>query len=327
MSGFINLGNSCYMNSILQCIIHTQPVLKIFINSDYKKNINKNKKESVLVEQFLNILFEYSQQRNNNKNNFIKPINFRRCLASLNKDFASLSQQDSHELLVYIINAFHVAMSYRVEITHKGTPKTQNDFYAIDAIKNWNDSFKNEYSDIIDIFYGQYHSQLFCDDRKECKNISNKFEPFCYLPLSVTKKHSNLYELLDDFTSPEILKDDNHWNCNKCEKNKETNKKIYIWETPSILIIQLKKFKNKVNIDFPIDNLDISKYSSKNNKNTKYNLYAICNHSGNMNNGHYYSYCKRGYDWYDFDDENVSKINDISKLNSKDSYLLFYKVA
>ena len=53
-----------------------------------------------------------------------------------------------------------------------------------------------------------------------------------------------------------------------------------------------------------------------------YDCYAICNHIGKANYGHYYSYCKIKDNWYNFNDNNVSKIDD-TIINSN-AYCLFY---
>lgn len=331
MSGFLNLGNSCYMNSILQCLIHTKDMTEFIILNKYKEDFNKNKNESYLLNEYINILQLYA------KNNIIKPIHFKNILGKLNENFNNMYEQDSHEFLVYVVDTFHNALSYPVKITFNGKPISKNDKFAVKAIDNWNISFKKEYSKIISIFYGQYHSQLICKNEKgNCNNISNKFEPFCYLPLSIPEKKEdnnqniNIYDLLNDFVKMEELSNDNNWKCNKCKNNETSQKFIYIWKCPDVLIIQLKRFDafgNKINthIDIPFE-LDIGNYSSKyNNKNTKYNLYSICNHIGNLDGGHYYSYCKdRHNTWREFDDNNMN-VMDAKNVITPHAYLLFYK--
>mmetsp|Transcript_21310 Transcript_21310/g.21101 ORF Transcript_21310/g.21101 Transcript_21310/m.21101 type:complete len:92 (+) Transcript_21310:308-583(+) len=83
-----------------------------------------------------------------------------------------------------------------------------------------------------------------------------------------------------------------------------------IWRVPDILIIHLKRFSflngqlAKINykVTFPLQDLDISSWmisSEKTSGNTVsttrenclYDLFAVVNHSGNLGNGHYTSYC------------------------------------
>jgi len=155
-------------------------------------------------------------------------------------------------------------------------------------------------------------------------------------------KH-NLYDLLDNYIIPEQLNAENKWNSPYAKKKVDAEKLNLIWETPKILIFLIKRFEysytgaKKLNnlIDFPIDNLNISKYLHPNHvsKYSNYSLFAINNHT-NFNNmgfngisfGHYYSYCKNYTDnkWYNFDDSNVDEI-DKSKLITNNAYMLFYK--
>ncbi len=123
----------------------------------------------------------------------------------------------------------------------------------------------------------------------------------------------------------------NTWKCDKCEKTgcKKENK---IWSFPNYLIIHFNRFKNdgskiNTNIDFPLDNLNLTDYISKDKKdpnNYIYSLYAINYHSGNSGSGHYFSFCKNlNNNWNLFNDGNVSKIESQNIL-TKDAYILFY---
>jgi ubiquitin C-terminal hydrolase len=70
-------------------------------------------------------------------------------------------------------------------------------------------------------------------------------------------------------------------------------------------------------------------------KNFTYDLYAISNHYGSLNGGHYTAYCQNpiAKKWYEFDDASVSKVSDTNSLVeienaivSKSAYVLFYKL-
>jgi ubiquitin C-terminal hydrolase len=294
------------------------------INGKYKNDINVSKKEIKILKQYVNILLNYANFK------ILRPVDFKKTINMLNSTFNNKNEQDSHEFLVYLIDSLHMSVSYPVNITYKGVARTKNEKYAVSAIKNWQDSFKKEYSVIVSIFYGQYHSQLSCGNLN-CNYISSKFEPFCYLPLSIRDDSTHLYELLDNFITPEILEGENNWKCEKCSNNTKSKKNIYIWKSPRVLIMQLKRFDvfgkkitNYVNCPHTID---VEKYISHyNNIRTTYELYSVCNHKGHMNGGHYYSFCKnKKNEWICFNDENVSKVNR-DNIITPNAYLLFYKL-
>ena len=152
----------------------------------------------------------------------------------------------------------------------------------------------------------------------------------------------NLYDCLNLFNSEEILEGDNEWYCNKCKKHRDVIKKMDIFKSPYYLIIQLKRFKNDeigkrsifnifnsnkntTLVDFPINNFDLSKYIlSKVNPGSKYNLIGVINHYGGESFGHYTAYCLNGNQWFEFNDESVSKIKE-KNLISNAAYVLFYK--
>ena len=144
------------------------------------------------------------------------------------------------------------------------------------------------------------------------------------------KKKLNLDELLTNFNQVETLSKDNEWYCPKCKKMQLADKKIEIYSISEIVIIHLKRFRNnrkiENHVEFPIENLDLTKYlPQKNNEKYIYDLFAVANHSGGLKGGHYYAYCKNCKDgeWYEFNDSHVSKINQ-KKVCSDNAYVLFY---
>jgi ubiquitin C-terminal hydrolase len=137
----------------------------------------------------------------------------------------------------------------------------------------------------------------------------------------------------------EILKGNDKWYCGKCKQHVVATKKMEIWSCPDYLIIHLKRFSHsrgmfggrKINnlIQFPLEGLDLTNYLLNNketNKKTIYDLYAVSNHFGSLNGGHYTAFCRNPIynKWFDFDDSNVSKLSP-GKVNTKAAYVLFYK--
>ena len=160
--------------------------------------------------------------------------------------------------------------------------------------------------------------------------------------LLIKSKEITIYDCFEAFRTEEKLEKDNSWYCSKCKKNQEAFKKLEIYRAPNILIVQLKRFdckteniyegliKNKKNeslVNFPLQNLDISKYVVEENskKDCVYDLCAISQHYGLLSSGHYTAFCINEGDWYNFDDEKVTKINNLKNIVSKGAYILIFR--
>ena len=162
-------------------------------------------------------------------------------------------------------------------------------------------------------------------------------------PYSITQDKLTIESCFNSFSEEEVLDEDNKWYCSNCKKNVCAKKKIEIWKVPDILIIQLKRFvgtssgrlrKQDAKVDFP-DSLDIKEFVKNPTIDTelKYNLYAVSNHIGTLNSGHYVACCKvqdpykepnATADWYLFNDSKVSEISD-DYPHSSSAYVLFYE--
>jgi ubiquitin carboxyl-terminal hydrolase 4/11/15 len=154
------------------------------------------------------------------------------------------------------------------------------------------------------------------------------------------KKNSiSIEDCFESFRTQEKLEKENAWYCPKCAKHQEAFKKMEVYRSPNILIVQLKRFKikttnaylsmlqNKKNdclIKFE-NELNMSPFiCGPNKENSIYELYAISQHYGSLSSGHYTALCKNKGKWYSFDDESVSKAGD-DDIVTKAAYLLFYR--
>ena len=145
-----------------------------------------------------------------------------------------------------------------------------------------------------------------------------------------------LYDLLEFFCTVECLGKGNEWNCNSCKEKVIVKKKFSIYYLPRILIICLNRFirkdssysKNDKFIDFPLENLDLEKYLCENapdKKYSKYDLFAVNQHYGRFEEGHYTAICKNfDGNWYKYDDDKVSKASPEDVVSSE-AYVLFYR--
>jgi ubiquitin C-terminal hydrolase len=322
LCGLHNLGNTCFMNSAIQCLTHTEPLISFFMSNSYLDDLKKKSNEKSLTESF-NELIRYIWF----KNATIMPAKFLNLSQKLAFEknifeFAGFAQNDSVEYLLYLLESLHLSLAYKASMEITGTPKNERDNHAVNAYKNWEKFFKNEYSQIIKIFYGQFITKIdIYNDDKSIKETNFLYEPFNCLLLdipSINNRNINIYDCIDKYC---IYEDVNN-NRKKCSQ---------FWKLPDILIISFKRFdinRNKIDTDilFPITELNLSKYMNGYNSHLyKYDLYAVIHHTGNTNGGHYYASIRNSNGkWYVFNDSQIFE-EDTDRL-IKNAYCLFYRL-
>ncbi len=323
LSGLVNLGNTCYLNSTIQSLSYTVPLTEYFLSGNYKEELNLEKEEYKMCNEYYRLLQGLWED-----NCIVKPVSFKETLGGFKSMFKGYQQQDAQEALISLMDLLHMGSSYEVKIKITGQAKNETDKMMVESIKSWKKYFKNEHSLIMELFYGQYISKLCC---KTCKKSSTTYDPFCIISLPITQNCLNIYDCFDNFSIQETLEEDNKWKCENCNNFSNASKEIKLWKSPEILIILFKRFDflvgQKINkkIEFPFDELNLNKYVGGYDKNNSiYELYAIINHIGpDMRAGHYYSYCKNyNGKWYEFNDSDVKELNRVSMDNA---YVIFYK--
>jgi len=218
-----------------------------------------------------------------------------------------------------------------------GSPKDLTDELAIKCYKMMKTMYNKDYSEFLDIFYGIHVSSI--SDMYD-KTLNQTPEPYFMISLPIPKdiQTPTLYDCFDLYTENEELKIDEK---TKYDERYEHNGKkidavrnIKFWSFPDILIVDLKRFVNENRkiqkvIQFPLEDLDLSKYCiGYNKKSYVYDLYGICNHSGGTQGGHYHAFIKTADDeWNFFNDTSVSKIEvlDNKNLITSKAYCLFYR--
>jgi ubiquitin carboxyl-terminal hydrolase 8 len=214
----------------------------------------------------------------------------------------------------------------------RGVSQNSTDKLAVACYGMLKTVYEKEYSEIMDLFYGIYVSQIVSLNNKL---QSAKPESFFILDLPIPEQLSkvSLYDCFDSFTCSELLSGDNAW-YNETTKEKESvTKSMTFWNFPKILVITLKRFSsdgtNKITslIDFPLDNLDLSKYVKGYNPHQYiYDLYGVCNHIGGVMGGHYTSFVKNSEEqWIHYNDTSVSQVSSVSQIITPMTYCLFYR--
>ncbi|XP_026996022.2 ubiquitin carboxyl-terminal hydrolase 8 isoform X2 [Tachysurus fulvidraco] len=331
LTGLRNLGNTCYMNSILQCLCNTPFMADYFNRNRYQDDINRLNilgHKGEVAEEFGAIMKAlWSGQFK-----FISPRDFKITIGKINDQFSGYEQQDSQELLLFLMDGLHEDLNkadnrkrWKDEVC-----EITDDVGAADWA--WQRHKLLNESIIVSLFQGQFKSTLQC---LTCHHRSRTFETFMYLSLPLASSYKcSLQDCLKLFSKEEKLTDNNKVFCPHCKAQREFTKKLEIWKVPPILLIHLKRFwyegrwkqKLQTSVDFPLENLDLSQYVIGPKSSLKrYGLYAVSNHYGGLDGGHYTAYCRNAgrQNWYKFDDHEVSEIS-ASSVKSSAAYIFFY---
>jgi ubiquitin carboxyl-terminal hydrolase 8 len=331
LSGLGNLGNTCFINSCVQVLSHTYELNIILEDENYKKKLN-NKYESALLLEWDNlrkILWENNCVIAPGK--FIKTVQKVAHLKGMDI-FTGFSQNDLPEFLLFLIDCFHTALSREIKMTISGQVENETDKIAVQCFEMVKTMYTKEYSEIWNLFYGVHVSEISALETNE--KIKTTPEPFFMidLPIPQNNKSPHLIDCFNYYVEGEILDGENAWYNEDTKEKINIRKKIQFWSFPNILVIDLKRFnsrnqKNQILVSFPIDDLDLSNYVIGYKKESyHYELYGVCNHSGNVLGGHYTSYVKNANKkWYHFNDTSISEVGLMDSIVSPKAYCLFYR--
>ncbi|ORY35841.1 hypothetical protein BCR39DRAFT_512474 [Naematelia encephala] len=351
LTGLKNLGNTCYMNSTLQCLSATFPFTSFFLDGSYKKSINLYNPlgtKGNLANAFAELLKALWKE----DYTFLSPVTFRKSITTFAHQFSGTDQHDSQEFLSFVLDGLHEDLN---RIKHKPPPVEMSPEreHALETLppevaseKEWqiyrmrNDSF------IVDLFQGQYRNRLEC---LTCHKTSTTYDAFMYmsLPVPTNKSKMVLQELIDEFVKPEIMEGDDAWNCPRCKVPRRASKTLTIARLPPVLLIQLKRFttqngvfwdKSETPVIFPVNSLDLTRYvppriqSGKEDMDDprtqigpfRYDLYGVSNHMGTLSSGHYTAFVKSSKGWQYAEDSKITKAQERDVV-SKPAYILFYK--
>jgi len=332
LSGLANVGNTCYLNSCMQVLSHTYELNNLLCSGEYKNRLNK-KADSVLLIEWDNL-----RQMMWSKNCTIAPIGFVKAVQKISHIkgcvlFSGHLQNDVQEFLLFMIDCFHNSLAREVIMDITGKIENEKDKLASACFEMMDKMYKKDYSEMIKLFYGIHISEITSID-DDNKQLSFRPEPFSVMSLSIPTdiEKVSIYDCIDLYCKKEILEGDNAW-YNDVTKQKENVKRgIVFWSLPDILIIDLKRWSSngrKINkiVDAPIENADFTKYVKGYGASSyMYDLYGVCNHSGNSMGGHYTSYIKNANGkWYDCNDTMIREIKNDKQLINEKSYCFFYR--
>ncbi len=311
-NGLNNLGNTCYMNTCLQLLIHCSPFLdKLFTEVPTEK----------LSKEFYNLCNEQLLE-------CTSPINLKNIFSIKHKLYKGSRQHDTQEFCRLFLedisnemNKVKIIPPY-IELDNYGKSKIQLN-YEYDKIFK-----RRENSIVVDTFYGQTINIFKC----KCGYESYSYQKFLDVPLLfVGKGNQKLNVLLEKFFEGD---DKIEWgiDCENCFKKQLHKKIVKIAYPPEILILSLQRYNSKTNtknnaeVNFS-ETIDLKKFADKDccgEFSTKYHLIGVGNHYGEMNFGHYYAFINIEKEWFEFNDSSCFPCEKFNK-SSQTAYILVYQ--
>ncbi|XP_061669365.1 uncharacterized protein LOC133497486 [Syngnathoides biaculeatus] len=309
--GLNNSGNFCYLNAVLQCVCSTVPLVEHLLQQDTRKELARAKCQ--VAQVFVRLLEQMWLGRSSS----CAPVEARSLLCSILPQFNNHSQQDAQELLLLLFNALHDDLKKVRKHSLKQLRRDQGESTIVSKL-----------------FAGQLSYTTVCT---QCDHQTHNTQTFTVLslPIPAHVRKCSIQDCLSLFFDQTLLTGGDKMRCSACELQKETALLTCLDKPPEILVLHLKRFgcrgKNQVklrtNVIFPMA-LDLSLFLSSSAQNTSwssYRLYAVVNHAGHLNMGHYTALCHNVLTrtWHRFDDSEVRELRD-SHVQSPDAYVLIY---
>ena len=334
VTGLRNLGNTCFLNSSLQCLSATIPLTDYFLGYDYRSEINKNNflgTGGKLVTAYA----ELTKHMWLGRKSVVDPIDFKTQLQTFAPQFLGYHQHDAQELLAFLLDGIHEDLNRVKERPYVEDRDCDGSNDENDAVENWKNYLRRNKSLVVDMFQGQLRNTCKC---LTCGHVNIRFEPFMYLSLPISKTCKSIDDCMDLYLKEEFLKGDDQYYCEKCKAHVDGTKKQDLWMLPPVLIVHLKRFKyndygkvgskNDAAIRYPVAEWDLkARVKSSRGVYPKYDLYAVSNHMGGLGGGHYTAHTLNRFDdnWYEFNDSAYKSVDkSIHKHLFKSSYVLFY---
>jgi ubiquitin C-terminal hydrolase len=328
LTGLINLGNTCYINTSLQNLIHCTPFIARFL--EVSNNILQRKTNSTPIsEAFYELLLQIYDNNNNSQEDYINPGSFVEKFTSLHNQFYGNQEHDTQEFCRFLLQDFNCELNqvtnpsiYKKEMAYDRDKKKM--------FKNYkNDCHTKENSIITDTFIGYFSFEYNC----ECGFKEFSFSQFLDLPVQMNSGINgfDLFQMLqNNFYKKSYV--DMGENCRFCKRTSKKEEIMRVAYLPQVLIISLQRInpKNGMKNEAPVrfyEGLDLREIIDaeiSDGSSTKYNLFAVTNHIGEINTGHYFSYIKIDKNWYCFEDSKVYKIGYQINMRSNEVYTLFY---
>ncbi|KAK9279779.1 hypothetical protein L1049_013461 [Liquidambar formosana] len=343
LRGLNNLGNTCFMNSVLQALLHAPPLRNYFLSDRHDREACRRRSpDRLCLPCDIDVIFSavFSGDRNP-----YSPAQFLYSWWQHSADLATYEQQDAHEFFISMLDLIH-----EKEGKAKNPNKDNGDCQCI-AHR---------------VFSGELRSDVTCTT---CGSTSTTYDPCVDISLDLdtsicsstdvanksVKTNGNtsistLLGCLDLFTRPEKLGSDQKLYCENCREMRDSLKQMSIGRLPLVLCLHIKRFEHSSirkmsrkidrHLQFPFS-LDMTPFLSSSivrnrygnrifafegdepDASTEFEVFAVVTHSGMLESGHYVTYLRLRNQWYKCDDAWITEVDE-GVVRASQCYLMYY---
>jgi ubiquitin carboxyl-terminal hydrolase 36/42 len=301
-AGLFNLGETCYINVILQCLTYTPPLAQyLLMRAASARHRHTGFCIYNLLEDHVNGALTPGTEST------IAPTALVRNLHLIHRSFKLGRQEDAHEYLLQVLSSMH---QRSLQVT--GTPDASPDHLSETTLPHC-------------IFGGFLRSTLTCPS---CAHSSVRHDPFLDLSLSLGPGIESVQKALRVFTSPETLTANNCWACSACNKRVRASKRLELHRDflPTVLALHSKRatfdtsggtpkltrhvaFSTTLDVQ-PFTCHDSSADESANGGEILYDLYSVVVHNGpGAGAGHFVSFVQNSNGaWHRMDDTSTEQV-------------------
>jgi len=325
--GLKNYGNTCFFNSLMQCLCQTEVLSSYFGSDAWKSDLKNRQTNSGLVALFAKFMTNYHQRNEPN------PGPLRTAFGRANGDLAAIFKTNKQEDPAEAISFMFRALGKDLDTSLKFPYALNNDKYEYFRQKDEANYENFKMSHKIDDNTYNVFSEKFGHVEKEMRKFKDgvkvvKYEFHTLVKAKIKAEDSTLEDTLN-FESEEmtdLIRHDGEYG--------DATKSYKFQDAPEFLCVLLGRFINNPFTCVQTKKTRAIEFDSRLKLSTqtgsaKYSLYAVSRHLGaTMASGHYTAHVKSGGNWYDCNDlhvRQISKSDVFSQDAFKAAYLLFYK--
>ncbi|PKI33981.1 hypothetical protein CRG98_045599 [Punica granatum] len=346
LRGLNNLGNTCFMNSVLQVLLNAPPLRNYFLNNKHNQDAcRKASADRFCLLCDIDVIFSavFSGDRSP-----FSPAQFLYSWWQHAANLASYEQQDAHEFFISLLDGIHEKEGKAKDLNKDGRDcqciahRVFSGLLRSDVTCMACGFTSTTYDPCMDIsLHMDTNSSLSADSPNKANKSSGN---------NMGSSSSTLIGCLDLFTRPEKLGSDQKLHCQNCQEKQHSLKQLSIRRLPLVLCLHIKRFEHSLvrkasrkidwYLQFPFS-LDMGPYLSssivrkrfgnrifpfegdESEISSEFEIFAVVTHSGMLESGHYITFVRLRNMWYKCDDSWVTEVDE-KTVRASQCYMVFY---